>query len=279
VTIVARVHASASVNRGAGAVITDGGGICHVDRVKIPAGLIIGTALVAGCGGSKTTGAPDMAMADMSGPVIQGEHGTLVDYFSMMPLAGLTVTDGTNSTTTGADGSFVLPAPMGVTLSPFASGTGYATLHLPEGTAASVDVNLGVVPMAQTSSFALEQNILANDQTKALVHILIVKTGACASIANGTVTVNAPAGAKLAYFSTAGIPTAPTMYDIAAPKPAAVVYDVTPAAALDITINAPGCTQVPFGTTPLNGLTLNGNVVTPATEPGDQAAALVFVLQ
>jgi hypothetical protein len=69
------------------------------------------------------------------------------------------------------------------------------------------------------------------------------------------------------------------MYDIAAPKPAAVVYDVTPDAALDITINAPGCTQVPFGSMPLNGLTLNGKVAAPATEPGDQAAALVFVLQ
>lgn len=242
--------------------------------------MIIGTALLAGCGGGKTNNAPDMATADMSGgPVIEGEHGTLVDYFSMKPLAGLTVTDGANSTTTADDGSFLLPAPMGATLAPFAGGPSYATLHLPEATAAGVDVDRGVVPMAQMTSFGLEQMILANDQTKALVHILIVKTGACASIANGTITVNAPAGAKLAYFSTSGLPTSTTMFDIASPKPAAVVYDITPDAVLDLKIDAPGCTQIPFGTTPMSGMMLTGKVATPATEPGDQAAALIFVLQ
>jgi len=241
--------------------------------------MIIGTALLAGCGGSKTNNnTPDMATADMSGPVIEGEHGTLVDYFSMMPLPGLTVTDGTNSTTTAADGSFVLPAPMGATLSPFAGGPNYATLYLPEATAASIDVNRGVVPMAQTSNFALEQSILANDQTKALVHILIFKTGACASLANGTITVNAPAGAKLAYFGTNGLPTSTTMFDIAAPKPAAVVFDVPADAALDLKIDVPGCTQIPFGTA-MNGMTLTGKVPTPATEPGDQTGSLIFVLQ
>jgi len=273
------VHASASINREAVAVITAGGGICHGDRVKIPASLIIGTALVAGCGGSKSTGSPDMVMvADMGGPVIEGEHGTLVEYFTMMPVAGLTVTDGTNSVTTGADGTFVLPAPLGATLKPFAGGPGYATLYLPEATAEGVDVDRGIVPMAQTSSFMLEQSILANDQTKALVHILLVKSGSCTSVANGTVTVNAPATAKVAYFSTAGLPTAPTMSDIGAPKPAAVLYDVDPGATLDVKVDVPGCTTAPAGTA-VNGMALTGQVTTMATEPGDNAAALIFVLQ
>ena len=220
-----------------------------------------------------------MAAADMSGgPVIVGQHGRLIDYFNSTPLAGLTVADGTNSVTTDAAGAFVLPGPMGELLKPAASGSGFATLYLPEAMAAAVDIDRGDVPMATTSAFSLEQQILANDTTKSLVHILLAKTGACASFAGGTVTVNAPAGAKVAYFTTSGLPTSSTMFDIVAPKPAAVIYDVDPGADLDLTIDVPGCTQMPAGTV-LNGMALTGKVTTMATEPGDNAAALTFVMQ
>ena len=241
---------------------------------------MMSVALLAGCGGSKTTTtSPDMAAADMSGgPVIVGQHGRLIDYFNGMPLAGLTLTDGANSVTTDAGGGFLLPAPMGELLKPAASGSGFATLYLPEATAAAVDVDRGDVPMATTSAFALEQNILANDTSKSLVHILLAKGGACSSFAGGTITVNAPAGAKVAYFTTSGLPTSSTMFDIVAPKPAAVVYDVDPGADLDLTIAVPGCTQMPAGTV-LNGMALTGKVTTMATEPGDNAAALTFVMQ
>jgi len=240
---------------------------------------MISAAMLAGCAGSNSKGgAVDMSAADMGGPVIEGEHGRIVDYFSNMPLAGLTVTDGSNSVTTGADGTFLLPAPMGVMLSPYAGGSGFATLYLPDAMAAGVDVDRGDVPMAATSNFGLEQNILANDTTQALVHILLVKSGACASVAGGTITVNAPAGAHVTYFSTQGLPTSSQMADIAAPKPAAVLYDVTPGAALDLTIDVPGCTTAPAGTA-WNGMTLTGQVTTMATEPGDNAAALIVVLQ
>jgi hypothetical protein len=220
-----------------------------------------------------------MASIDMGGgPVIEGEHGRLVDYFTNMPLAGLTVTDGTNSVTTSADGTYVLPAPMGTTLKPVASGTGYATLYLPEGTAEGVDVDFSDVVMATTSNFALEQSILANDQTKSLVHIALHKTGACTTVAGGTITVNAPANAKVAYFAPSALPTGTSMIDRPSNQPIAIVYNVEPGSDLDLTWNVPGCTVAPVGTV-RNGLALSGKVTTMATEPGDNTAALNFVLQ
>jgi hypothetical protein len=238
--------------------------------------------LLLGCDDGKTTMAtPDMApnmSSDMGGPVIEGEHGRLVDYFSNMPLAGLTVTDGTNSVTTGADGTFVLPAPMGATLSPVASGPMFASLYLPEATADGVDVDRRDVPMATLDNFTLEQSILANDTSMALVHILIRKSGACTSLAGGTITVSSPAGTKIAYFSTSGLPAAQVMYDVVAPKPNAVVYNVAAGASLDVQIDVPGCTQVPFGGSK-DGMVLTGKVPTLATEPGDNASALIFDLQ
>jgi hypothetical protein len=225
-------------------------------------------------------GPPDMAFVtgDMSGPVIEGEHGRLIDYFSNMPLAGLTVTDGANSVTTGADGTFVLPAPLGATLSPVASGPMFASLYLAEATADGVDVNRGDVPMASDANFMLEQSILGNDTSMALVHIAIRRSGACTSLAGGTITVSSPADTKLAYFSTSGLPASQTMFDVVAPKPNAVVYNVPAGATLDVKIDVPGCTQVPFGGS-RDGMVLTGKVPTLATEPGFNTAALIFDLQ
>jgi hypothetical protein len=167
---------------------------------------------------------------------------------------------------------------MGATLKPVASGTGYATLYLPEGTAEGVDVNYSDVVMATTSNFALEQSILANDQTKAIIHIALNKTGACTTVAGGTITVNAPAGAKVAYFAASALPTGTSMIDRPSYEPIAIVYDVDPAATLDLTWNVPGCTVAPVGTVH-NGVALSGKVTTMATEPGDNTAALSFILQ
>src|ERR1700720_1051377 len=117
-----------------------------------------------------------------AGPTIIGEHGVIIDYFTNAPQAGLTVTDGQNTTTSDANGVFVLPAPMGVALAPTVTGPMYSTLHLPEAMGAGVDVNFGTIPIPSSSSFALEQQLVANDQTMALVQITLLKTGACTAI-------------------------------------------------------------------------------------------------
>jgi hypothetical protein len=231
-------------------------------------------------GGTGGGGSPDMSTAVDMGPTIIGQHGVVIDYFTNAPLAGFTVTDGQNTTTSDASGNFLLPAPMGATLAPTVTGPMYSTLHLAEATVSSVDVDWRAIPIPSSSTFGLEQMIVGNDQSTALIQITLLKTGACTAIAGGSVTVNSPAGALVKYFTTQGLPTAPSFQEVDASlnKPAAVVYNVPPGQQIDITINHPTC-KVVSRAQPINGLLLSGNVATAATEPGDVNASLVYVLE
>ncbi len=247
--------------------------------------LALGLGAAAGCGGgSNGTGgggsAADMSSGADAGPTIVGQHGIVIDYFTNAPQAGFTVTDGQNTATTDASGSFLMPAPAGVALAPTVIGPMYSTLHLPEAMASGVDVDWGSIPIPSSSTFALEQQIVGNDQTMGLIQITLVKTGACTAIAGGSVTVNAPAGAMVKYFTTQGLPTAPSFQEVDSSlnKPAAVVYNVPVGQPIDITINHPTCTVVARDQ-PINGKLLSGKVDTEATEPGDVNASLVYVLQ
>lgn len=221
-----------------------------------------------------------MSTAVDAGPTIVGQHGVVIDYFSNAPLAGFTLTDGQNTTTSDAAGNFVLPAPAGVVLAPTVTGPMYTTLHLPEATASGVDVNRGAIPIPSASTFGLEQQVVANDQTMALIQITVLKRGACTAIAGGTVTVNAPAGAMVKYFTTQGLPSATNFQEVdgSRNKPAAVVYNVPPGQQVDITINHPTCHQASQDTA-INGMILSGKVATVAAEPGDVNASLVYVLE
>ena len=250
-------------------------------------GLAVSIALLAaGCGGGGSTGTggggttPDMSSAGDAAPTIVGQHGVVIDYFTNAPQAGFTVTDGQNTTTTAADGSWLLPAPTGVALAPTVTGAMYSTLHLPEAMASGVDVDRGAIPIPSSSTFSLEQQVVGNDQTMALVQITVLKTGACTAIAGGTVTVNSPPGALVKYFTTQGLPTATSFQEVdsANNKPAAVVYNVPAGQQIDITINHPTCTMVPR-TMPIDGMLLSGNVDTEPTEPGDVNESLVYAMQ
>lgn len=230
---------------------------------------------IVGCGGSKSsTGAPDLAMA--SG--IMGEHGIVVDYFNNMPVAGLTVTNGADSTTTGADGSFVLPAPAGAALQTVVSGPQYTTLFLPDATAAAEDVDRGYVPIGSSQAFALAQQIIAPDTSKAIVYVTVLPIGSCTSVAGGTLTVISPPGASVGYFTSQGLPTGPSFIDRDRNRPQAAIYNVEPGAQLQIQISHPTCTMAPMPLT-IHGETLTGQAVTKAAEPGDYNSALTYALQ
>jgi hypothetical protein len=231
-----------------------------------------------GCGGkSQTAGSADMSNG-IDGPVIIGQHGTVIDYFTGNALAGFAVTDGNQSTTTDAGGNWTLPAPVGAALAPVVTGPSYSNLFLPGATAAGVDVDWGPIPIPSSNTFMLEQNLVKADSTKALVQTTIVKTGSCTSVAGGTLTVNSPAGTSVAYFNTQGLPTATSFADVTLHRPVAVVFNLPPGANLDVTIQHPTCAQLPPGTT-VHGATLTGQVKTLATEPGDNNSSLVIAVQ
>lgn len=242
--------------------------------------------LAIGCGGAGVTKKPTSEPpADMAAAA--SERGALIDYFTNTKLVGLTITDGQNTATSAADGTFALPSPTEATLAPTVSGSSggstYGKLHLPAGTATAAIADRGPIPMPTTDTFALEQDVLNNDQTKALVQIIVLPTGACTAIAGGTLTVNSPAGAMVKYFANGGLPsvsaTSFAEVDGTLNKPAAVVYNVELGQQLDLTIDVPGCTMAPKGTA-MNGLALDGTVdTTEPTEPGDVSSSLVFMLQ
>ncbi|HEX6838299.1 MAG TPA: hypothetical protein VF334_17100, partial [Polyangia bacterium] len=149
---------------------------------------------VTGCGAGHGTGPADLAPAVPDGGIV-GQHGRVIDYFNLTPLAGFTVTDGANSTTTDANGEFLLPAPMDTDLAPTVSGPSYSTLELAKIQASATDVSLGDVPIPSSATFLSELSLTSADPSKALVQVIIVPTGNCTSVAGGTITVTSPADA------------------------------------------------------------------------------------
>lgn len=216
------------------------------------------------------------------------EHGTLYDYGEFLvsrktPVRGLTITSGTQTTTTDMDGKFSLVQPRGVPLNVLVGGASkanpYAKLYLPEVIFMAGDGDRGDIILPDLSTFQFEEVTLSNDTSKAVVNIIVVVTGACASPEGGTITVLSPAGAKVRYIDSVGYPHGAQKSITARTTPwhaAAAVFDVEPGAKLDVTVQHPTCKQLPFPAT-YNGLKFTGNAVTkPSSE--DTNSALVLVL-
>ncbi|HEX6837344.1 MAG TPA: hypothetical protein VF334_12270, partial [Polyangia bacterium] len=195
----------------------------------------------------------------------------------LTPLAGFSVTDGNNTTTTDANGEFVLPAPMDVELAPIVTGPKYSTLQLARVKAAAADVELGPITIPSSSTFMSEMSIINADQSKALVQVVIIPTGACTSVAGGTLTVTSPPGAAVAYFSASGFPVGMQMVDTMQHRPSAVVYNIEPGATLEVTMSHPTCKLAPAGTA-FDGAVYAGVKVSP-TEPGDNNSAMVLLAE
>jgi hypothetical protein len=221
-----------------------------------------------------STTSPDMSQSDV---VVPGMRGTVVDYFTDKPVAGLTVVDGDNTTTTDANGNWELPTTG--PLAPIVSGPTYSTLYLPEATPGSVEVENGAIPIPSVEAIGLEQQLLASDSTKAMVQVTVVQEPTCASIAGGTITVVSPADAKVAYFTSQKLPTANSFIDgITGHRPVAVIYDFEPGVPLEVEVHTPNCTQAPPNTSYAHS-SLTGKVTTAPVEPGDYNSSLVFIVE
>ncbi|MGH7294668.1 MAG: hypothetical protein ACRELB_07040 [Polyangiaceae bacterium] len=240
--------------------------------------------------------APDAGSDDSSGGAESGaaqqavtEHGvvysygTLITSGNLVPVKGLTVTDGGQSTTTDAQGSWSLTLPLGSTLAGMVSGTSegdpFSTLALVGATTTGPDFDHGNIIIPDQSTFQLEQETLTADASMALVHVLVVPTGACTSAAGGTLAVTSPAGAQVMYFDTTGYPSASqtTFADLGDGRPVADIYDAAPGAPLTVQVTHPTCTMVPYPAA-FGGGILTGQVTLQAAEPGDHNAALIVVL-
>jgi hypothetical protein len=237
-------------------------------------------------GAVNDAGAPDAAPdagSDWDGGEIT-EMGTLVDYETLAPVIGLTVTDNGVSATTDSQGAWSLTVPSNVTtiqpvVTGSSAGTAYSKLYFPVLSPVGV-VNTGTNVIPDSPTYALEQQILANDTTKALVQIVAVAAPTCASVVGGTLQVVSPAGAEFRYFSTANVPatTVSSFQDVKAPRPVAVVYNIPVGSQVTVAVTHPTCTLAPFPAVAA-GETVTGQATTIATEPGDVNGSLVIVLQ
>jgi hypothetical protein len=209
------------------------------------------------------------------------ETGILIDYETLAPVIGLTVTDNGVSATTDDQGAYTFTVPSNVaTIQPVVTGTNYSKLYFPVLSAIGTSVNTGTNVIPDSPTLALEQQILANDTTKALVQIVAQVAPSCASAVGGTLQVVSPAGASFRYFSTANVPatTVTSFQAVKSPRPVAVVYDIPVGSPLTVAVTHPTCTLAPYPIT-AGGEEVTGQVTTMATEPGDVNAALVILLQ
>ena len=171
------------------------------------------------------------------------EHGVVYDYGTLLTsgklatVEGLTVSDGSQTTTTDAQGNWSLTVPLGTTMAPVVNGTSkgdpYSNLFFPAATAAASDLDWGNIIIPDQSTFQLERETLGSDDSQAVVHVVAVVTGSCTSVAGGTITVASPPGAKVNYFDTQGYPTASQTSFVDPPvnkRPVADIYDLAPGA-------------------------------------------------
>jgi hypothetical protein len=211
------------------------------------------------------------------------EHGQFIEYFALTPLAGLTVTDNGVSTTTDAHGKWSLTLPAGTTLKPEVTGTKFIKLYFPDSqpSAGTTTVDYGTTVMADTSSYHLEQLELdAFDGTKALVHIVMFASGACANAVGGTLKLTSPSGSLVYFNGTSGFPdsTVPSIQDVKPNRPVAVVYNVNPGDPVAVELTHPTCKIAAFPST-FDTRTYSGRVRTVGAEPGDVNSALVLVVE
>jgi hypothetical protein len=223
-----------------------------------------------------------------TGPVT--EHGVIIDYGTylsngtLMPVQGLTITDGNQSTTSDAQGNWSLTMPANALLAPVVSGTvkgdKYSSLQLPQATASASDVDRGNIIIPDSTVFGFEEGLLSADMSQGVIHVVAEATGSCTSVAGGTITVTSPAGAKVMYFNTKGTPdkSVTSFEALTEGKPVADIFDVPPGSEITMQVSHPTCKQAPFPVT-YTGQTLNGKVATLAAEPGDNNSALLVVLK
>jgi len=111
------------------------------------------------------------------------------------------------------------------------------------------------------------------------VQVTVLQASTCPSIAGGTLTVESPEGASVAYFTDQKLPTGNSFIDGTTDhRPVAVIYNLEPGVDLGVTLHVPGCTQAPPDT-PFEHASLNGKVTTAAVEPGDHNSSLVLIVQ
>ena len=202
------------------------------------------------------------------------DHGVVVDYSTAKPVAGVTLTDGTQTHTTDATGSFAFAVPAGVPLSLVLTAPMYTKTYLPE-LSLTGDYDRANIPFPDLQLFHLAQQAFDGyDTSRGIVYIVVTAIGSCASVEGGSLTVVIPTDGKVGYFEKR-FPTASRTTFKANETPAAAVYNVPAGTQIRVTMTHPTCTMAPFPVT-VGGVTYTGQV---PVEAGDANSVANYYLQ
>jgi hypothetical protein len=251
--------------------------------------LVVSLSVAVACSsksGASPGGAPDASSHDAglltlpeASPGTSVVHGTMVDYESLNPVAGLDVTDGDQSTTTDAHGQWALTVPTGSTLQVNVTNASYSRLLFPDLVAEAPDVDLTTIVIPDTGTYRLAKQVASGiDESKALVWLMVYTKPSCASPVGGTVSVTSPSGTSTLYFATGSLPSAgiTSFQDVSPGRPVAVIYNVDPAGTLSVAVTHPTCKMVPFPAT-FDGRTYPGTLRLQAAQDGSNEALVVVM--
>lgn len=241
---------------------------------------VTAVALLSACSSSSSShgttggdaGSAQDASADAPGMIT--ETGRVIDFGTRNPVPGVKISEGSATTTTDAKGVWTLQMPVGVPTRVTLSMDGYATAHLPEEIY-TADNDRGDVPLPSISTFQLAEDAQTGyDATQASISIVVRTLPSCASATGATLQVNSPSGTSTAYFK-GGFPSKSATAVTAGQDPAISLYNIPVGSALDLTLQHPTCTMVPFPVAS-GSATFTGKV---DLEAGNANSALVLFLQ
>ncbi len=214
-------------------------------------------------------GAAACSASSGAGPVAT-QTGKTVSYTpcsAPVPVAGATITIGSRTATTAADGTYSIEVPSGTPFTMMVTAPSYIPLTEAEDTvAASYDRGDTLLISTETAMF-LEDALPSYSATGSLLTIELVKTGACKDVTGTTVAVSSAGSTAVTQYPAqcaspvGGTSATDGTFPVASD---AVVYNLPPGPHT-VKVTSPKCTQVPYPyTDAATGLTYDGTVTTEA---------------
>jgi hypothetical protein len=212
-------------------------------------------------GGTITdAGTPDAADSAVDTTKVKDE-GVVINFDDSKPLAGVTVTEGSQSMVTGADGKFSFDVAKGVALLLAFSKDGYISESYPEGIL-SKDVDRGKIKVVPQATYDLLTGGFTDyDPTHGLLYIEIAKESTCATATGSTLTLT-PHGIEQVRYVHGGIPSVTQKSIDEKEEPVvALFYNVPTDTQLDVAFGDTPCTLAPFPYDEASsGITYTGSV-------------------
>ncbi len=223
-----------------------GRGLAHATYMSSIAALLLFVPLSAvafvacGAGSDPDTAQPaDPASTSTSPPATALQQGTIVDVESGWSVPNALVRVGDATTTTDQAGNYALPVETRAPFATLVSAAGYLPVT-DQWTVLNVSADRSPTPLFSTArADAILGALDSYDATLGVLLIQVVAIGDCKAISGAQISAS-QANAKVAYFS-AGLPQAGRTYAAGVGIPSAIVYNLVPGAAVDVTVVSPWC--------------------------------------